>query len=291
MPELPETETIARDLDAMVRGAVVAAVDVPKADVLRECDADQLAAALVGARISRVWRRAKLVVLDVERDASAVAVRADPAPPSITTHVVVQPRFTGGLLVDDGSLGASELAYVAVSLVLGDGRRLHYRDVRRLGTVSLMSPERFAAYSGDLGVEPLDLALTSAEFSALVRSSRRSIKVVLMDQRRLAGVGNIYANEALWRAGIDPSRDADRLSEQEAVALLHELRAVLTASIAARGTSFRDYRDARGERGAFVAQLAVYGRGGLPCLRCARRLIATHAIDGRGTVFCATCQR
>jgi formamidopyrimidine-DNA glycosylase len=112
-----------------------------------------------------------------------------------------------------------------------------------------------------------------------------------MDQRRLAGVGNIYANEALWRAGIDPSRDADTLSAEEASELLAALREVLLASIEARGTSFRDYRDARGERGTFVAQLAAYGRGGNPCLRCGRRLVATHAIDGRGTVFCATCQR
>jgi len=295
MPELPETETIARDLDEMVREAVVAAVSVRKADVLRECHAEQLAHSLIGARISRVWRRAKLVVLDVVHDASSstvsVAQGTDVATPSAVQHLVVQPRFTGGLLLDDGSIAKSELAYVAVTLLLVDGRRLHYRDVRRLGTVSLMSPERFAEYSGDLGREPLDLALTNAEFSVLVRSSRRPIKVVLMDQRRLAGVGNIYANEALWRAGIDPSRDADTLSADEASELLTALRSVLSASIAARGTSFRDYRDARGERGSFVAQLAAYGRGGLPCLRCERRLIATHAIDGRGTVFCATCQR
>jgi formamidopyrimidine-DNA glycosylase len=295
MPELPETETIARDLDAMVRDAVVAAVVVRKADVLRECNAEQLAEALVGARIARVWRRAKLVVLDVVADASEpvsnAARRSDGASLAAVQHLVVQPRFTGGLLLDDGSVASSELAYVAVTLQLADGRQLHYRDVRRLGTVSLMSSARFAEYSGALGAEPLDLALTNAEFSVLVRSSRRPIKVVLMDQRRLAGVGNIYANEALWRAGIDPSRDADTLSVDEAAELLAALRSVLLASIEARGTSFRDYRDARGERGAFVAQLAAYGRGGLPCLRCERRLIATHAIDGRGTVFCATCQR
>jgi formamidopyrimidine-DNA glycosylase len=298
MPELPEAETIARDLDAMVRDAVVASVSVKKADVLRECDPVLLASSLVGKRVVRVWRRAKLVVLDFATGARAHAegetAGHEPArdPHAATVHhLVIQPRFTGGLLLDDGSLPASELAYVAVTLTLGDARLLHYRDVRRLGTVSLMSPERFRQYSGDLGVEPLDLALTNTDFSALVRSSRRPIKVVLMDQRRLAGIGNIYANEALWRAGIDPSRDADTLSAEEASELLAALREVLLASIDARGTSFRDYRDARGERGTFVAQLAAYGRGGLPCLHCGRRLVATHAIDGRGTVFCATCQR
>lgn len=278
MPELPETETIARDLDESVRDAVIIAVDVQKADVLREVDATALADSLVAARIARVWRRAKLVVVDLTRADSV-------------SHIVVQPRFTGGLLIDHGQATTADLAYVAVTLHLSDGRRLHYRDVRRLGTVALMSPARFAKYSDALGIEPLDPMLGDAEFSVLVRASHRPIKIVLMDQRRLAGVGNIYANEALWRAGIDPSREASTLEVSESSALLSSLREVLTASIAARGTSFRDYRDARGERGAFVEQLAAYGRGGEPCLRCGRRLIATHAIDGRGSVFCATCQR
>lgn len=275
MPELPETETIARDLDADVRGATICAVHVSKADVLREASSEEFARALSGGTITRVWRRAKLVILDV-------------AP---RWHMVVQPRFTGGLLIDHGTLAATELAYVAVTLQFKDTRLLHYRDVRRLGTVTLMSPTRLAAYIEALGVEPLDPALDDEAFSVLLRGSRRAIKIALMDQRVLAGVGNIYANEALWRAGIDPSREAFSLSRVEASALRVALVDVLTASIAARGTSFRDYRDARGERGQFVAQLAVYGRAGAQCLRCSRRLIGTHAVDGRNSVFCATCQR
>lgn len=282
MPELPETETIARDLDELVRGAVVRGVDVPRPDVLRETDPPGAAAALTGRAVARVWRRAKLVVLDLA---------AGDAPGAAPLHLVVQPRFTGGLLVDDGTLPDAERAFVAVTLRLGDGRALHYRDVRRLGTVALMSPARFAAYSGGLGPEPLDPAMDDAAFSGCLRGSRRAIKVVLMDQRRLAGVGNIYANEALWHAGIDPSRDAGGLTPAECGALRQALQAVLTASIAARGTSFRDYRDARGQRGGFVEALAAYGRGGLPCRRCHRPLAATHAIDGRSTVFCPTCQR
>jgi formamidopyrimidine-DNA glycosylase len=111
-----------------------------------------------------------------------------------------------------------------------------------------------------------------------------------MDQRTLAGVGNIYANEALWRSMIDPSRAAGSLSGGEITRLRDEIVAVLQESIAARGTSFRDYRDARGERGRFAEQLRAYGREGLPCPRCGRKLIGTHAIDGRMTVLCASCQ-
>lgn len=281
MPELPETETIARDLEALVRGAVVRHVAVPRPDVLREVDADGLARALTGRAIARVWRRAKLVVLDLEA----------PGGPGEPLHLVVQPRFTGGVLVDDGTLPDAERAFVAVTLGLADGRAVHYRDVRRLGTVALMPPPRFAAYSGALGPEPLDPTLDDDAFSGCLRGSRRAIKVVLMDQRRLAGVGNIYANEALWHAGIDPSREAGQLTPAECGALRQALREVLTASIAARGTSFRDYRDARGQRGRYVESLVAYGREGHPCPRCGRTLVGTHAVDGRSTVFCPGCQR
>jgi formamidopyrimidine-DNA glycosylase len=106
----------------------------------------------------------------------------------------------------------------------------------------------------------------------------------------VVGIGNIYANEALWRARIDPSREARSLSPVEGEQLHDAIVSVLTESIAARGTSFRDYRDASGGKGSFVEKLAVYGRGGLPCPRCGAKLIATHAIDGRSTVFCARCQ-
>lgn len=283
MPELPETETIARDLHDMVVGAVISGVTVPRPDVLREADTAGLERALVGRPIRRVWRRAKLIVLDI--DARPELAALDPA-----WRLVVQPRFTGGLVVDDGSLDAAERAYVCVTLTLSDGRALHYRDVRRLGTVALMDRARFAAYSGALGAEPLDPELTDDAFSVCIRESRQAIKIALMDQKRLAGVGNIYANEALWHAGIDPSREARTLSAGEYAALRQALQQVLTASIAARGTSFRDYRDARGERGSFVEQLAAYGRAGAPCRRCGRRLVGTHAVDGRSTVFCAGCQ-
>jgi formamidopyrimidine-DNA glycosylase len=112
-----------------------------------------------------------------------------------------------------------------------------------------------------------------------------------MDQRRVAGIGNIYANEALWRAGIDPSRAARSLRGAETSALFQAIRNVLTEAVASRGTSFRDYRDPTGARGEFSARLAVYGRGGQPCTRCGARLVETHAIDGRSTVLCAWCQQ
>lgn len=279
MPELPETETIARDLHQLIVGAEIVGVHVPRADVLREVDADGLQRTLRGRTIGAVWRRAKLIVLDMAHTSDE------------PMHLVVQPRFTGALLVDDGTLDAELRDYVCVSLSLADGRTLHYRDVRRLGTVSLMHVARFAAYTDALGIEPLSAACTPRSLAEALGSSARAIKAVLMDQSRLAGVGNIYATEACWAAEIDPSRAASSLTAVEWVALHTELQRILHASIRARGTSFRDYRDATGARGAFVSELLAYGRAGERCPRCAHTLIGTAAIDGRMTVFCAWCQR
>jgi formamidopyrimidine-DNA glycosylase len=117
------------------------------------------------------------------------------------------------------------------------------------------------------------------------------VKKLLMDQRMVVGIGNIYANESCWRAGIDPSRAARDLSADDASRLRDAIVAVLSESVAARGTSFRDYRDASGGKGDFERSLAAYGRGGEPCVRCGARLIETHAVDGRSTVLCARCQK
>ena len=274
MPELPETETIARDLDRAIAGRRISAVVVARPDVLREVTPTHLAGATIGTGIVRSWRRAKLVVIDLDSG----------------DRIVVQPRFTGALLLDAGDLPESERRFSTLHFTLDDGRLLHYRDIRRLGTVSLMGPARFAEYSATLGVEPLDPALSAERLSVLLRGSRQAVKKLLMDQRVVVGIGNIYANEALWRAGIDPSREARSLDREDAERLHTGIVSVLTESIAARGTSFRDYRDASGGKGGFVEKLAVYGRGGLPCPRCGARLVETHAVDGRTTVFCARCQ-
>src|SRR5687768_154605 len=225
--------------------------------------------------ITKSWRRAKLVVLDLDSG----------------DRIVVQPRFTGALLIDDGTLTSAELKYSTLKLDLDDGRALHYADVRRLGTVALMDANRFEEYSGKLGMEPLDREFTAAHLSGVLRATSQPVKKVLMEQRKIAGIGNIYANEALWRARVDPSRAGASVSLEEAQRLRDSIVGVLEEAIDARGTSFRDYRDARGKRGSFVEKLEAYGRAGLPCRRCSSKLVATHAIDGRVTTLCVKCQR
>jgi formamidopyrimidine-DNA glycosylase len=274
MPELPETETIARDLNEAIAGRKIESVKVKKADVLREVGKTAFARRLTGTKILRSWRRAKLIVTDL----------------SSRDRIVVQPRFTGALIVEDESSDQSLFAYSTMRLALDDGRTLHYCDVRRLGTVALMDEQRFNEYAGTLGIEPLDQTFTHTQLSVVLRGSSQPVKKVLMDQRKIAGIGNIYANEALWRAGIDPSRAANSIGTDTIRILRDEIVSVLEESIEARGTSFRDYRDAKGERGRFAEKLQAYGRGGETCFRCGARLILTHAIDGRATVFCAHCQ-
>lgn len=284
MPELPETETIARDLDGALQGAVIRSVEVMRSDVLR--DPAHGGRALRGAlrvRLESTFaaQLARRTILGVHRRAKSIVTALDDA-----SRVVVTPRFTGALLIGE----TAPSPYDCLALSLEDGRTLVYRDIRRLGTVARMDGQAFTAWHAALGPEPLDPELTPARFSGILRGSGRAVKTALMDQRKLAGVGNIYANEACWRAGIRPSRRAISITRPQAATLLAALQDVLRESIALRGTTFRDFQDAYGGKGGFAARLAVYGRGGQPCPRCGTTLKESHKLEGRSTVWCAECQ-
>ena len=270
MPELPEVETIARDLRPGLTGARIAGVRVHRPDILRQTTPAAFARALRGRLISLVTRRAKHLVLVLDDGA----------------RVVVQPRMTGSLCVTPARVCD---AHAVLELDLGDRGHLVYRDVRRLGVILLLTPRRWAAYTARLGPEPLEPAFTAATLAHAL-GGRLAVKKAIMDQRRLAGVGNIYANEALWLAGIDPSRPASGLGEDEVAALHRSIVGVLRRAVQGRGTTIRDYRTGTGQPGTFQGRLAVYGREGEPCLRCGHHLALTHAIDQRATYLCPWCQ-
>lgn len=273
MPELPEVETIVRDLRPALVGRRIVAARLSHADVLRGVTRPALVRALAGASVRAVSRRAKHAVLDLGR-----------------RRLVVQPGMTGSLVVHDAPLAGGQAHYAVLRARLDDGRELVYRDVRRLGTLLLLDEPGWRQYDAALGPEPLDPAFTARECAERLGRSRQAVKKALMDQRCVVGVGNIYANEALFAAGIDPSRAANRVTVAEYRALHGAVCRILRAAIAARGTTFRDYRTGTGEPGAFRPGLAVYGRQGKPCVRCGTRLAGTHAIDGRITVLCYRCQ-
>jgi formamidopyrimidine-DNA glycosylase len=206
-------------------------------------------------------------------------------------RLIVQPRMTGSLVVYDRALTRDEAKYAVLTCTIEDGRLLVYRDVRRLGTVWLLDQKGWDAYTGRIGPEPLEDTFTPFVFADRLKGTRAAIKKTIMDQRRIAGVGNIYANEALFEAGIDPSKPTNKLSLEEFTRLHAAVTDILLRAVQSSGTTVRDYRTGTGESGRFQFELKVYGRGGEPCVRCGRKLVTTHTIDLRATTFCPGCQR
>ena len=274
MPELPEVETIVRDLRPALLGRTILRAALSHDDVLRDVTRRRLLAGLRGAEVVDLSRRAKHAVLALDTG----------------RRLVIQPGMSGVLFIAEEPLAGADARYAVLRAALDDGRELVYRDVRRLGTLLLLSDAAWRQYDEALGPEPLDPDFTADDFAGRLGRSRQAIKKVLMDQRYVVGVGNIYANEALFAARIDPSRPANRVTPAEYAALHAEVRRILTAAIQSKGTTFRDYRTGTGEKGNFQFELLVYGREGEPCRRCGTRLTLTHLIDGRSTVFCHRCQ-
>lgn len=271
MPELPEAETIVRGLALVLPGRTVRSVEVLRPDVVRG-PPDEFAGAVSGQRIRNVGRRGKNIVLSL-----------DPV------RVVVNLGMTGRVLTSGAEHPDARSTHPAVVFHLEDGGCATYDDVRRFGMLSALGPGAWRRWTRALGPEPLGRAFTAARLGEILAASRAPIRSLLLDQRRIAGVGNIYAVEALWAARIDPRTPA-RLIDPAAVARLHRaLRRVLRSAIAAGGTTLRNYRDASGEEGRFGRALRVYGRSAEPCTRC-RAPVERIVFGGRSAFRCPRCQ-
>lgn len=271
VPELPEVETIARGLANAVAGKTIASATVTLPKVAIAPAGEDFERALVGERVLDVGRRGKYVVVRF------VSGR----------RLAVHLRMTGRLIVQPA--GYSEpYPYTHVLIVFTDGGRLCFADVRQFGRMRLLAADD--PWDADGGVEPLSEDFTSEAFVSMLDGRRTPIKTFLLDQTRIAGVGNIYACEALWEAGIRPSRPARKISRPARRRLHGAIRNVLHRSIEARGTSVDDYVDAEGLKGGFQNQLAVYGRLGEPCARCGSPIVRT-VIGQRGTWWCRGCQK
>lgn len=273
MPELPEVETIVRGIRRGLMGRRIVGARLSHDDVLRGTTRRALVSGLKGARVLEVTRRAKHAIIATDR-----------------RRLVVQPGMTGSLTIVKRELTAEERRYAVLQAALDNGRTLIYRDVRRLGTLLWLDEAGWWDYDAAIGPEPLAPGFTPKVLRGILAGSRAAIKKVLMDQRAVAGIGNIYANEALFAAGIDPSKPAHEVSSAAAGRLHGHIVRILEAAIASQGTTFRDYRTGTGEPGNFQLELLVYGREGEPCRRCGTTLAGTHAIDARITVFCHRCQ-
>ncbi|EPR35478.1 formamidopyrimidine-DNA glycosylase [Alkalidesulfovibrio alkalitolerans DSM 16529] len=285
MPELPEVETIARGLAPEIVGQAVRDVSVRYAGAVGG-DAETFSRRVTGKTIAAVRRRGKMLLLDLlEAEGAARPAGQNPLP---FMHVAVHLKMTGRLWTPPE--GHDPDCHTHVIMRLSNGRELHFRDVRKFGWCRALTPGELDAmpfYAG-LGPEPLELA--EADFMARFSGRRGRIKGLLLDQRVLAGVGNIYADESLFRARIRPDASAAGLGEKRLRRLFATLCEVLLLGIAQNGASISDYRDARGDAGAFQNSFLVYGRAGKPCTVCGATLKST-TVAGRTTVWCPRCQR
>ncbi|MGD8276592.1 MAG: bifunctional DNA-formamidopyrimidine glycosylase/DNA-(apurinic or apyrimidinic site) lyase [Gemmatimonadota bacterium] len=274
MPELPEAETIARDLRRRVVGSTITGTSVPKPDILAPpLTPRRTSARLRGRRITATARRAKKVILELD-DAN---------------RIVIHLGMTGRVMTSDAT-GAGDLRHIVTRLRLRDGRDILFDDARRFGLIEIVDADAWPEWSAALGPEPLSGDFSTETLFRGLRASSTPVRNWLLDQKRVAGIGNIYACEALFRAGIRPTRRARTITRRQATALHTALRSVLREAIRARGTTFRDYRDARGGRGAFQARLAVYDRETEPCFTCDTPIRRT-ILSNRSAFYCPACQR
>jgi formamidopyrimidine-DNA glycosylase len=274
VPELPEVETIRTRLEPGLVGRTFERVVITDPRLTRPEPPEAVAAELEDERVRAVGRRGKYLIVEFESG----------------RHLLIHLRMTGNVLHPGRSASDGDPHLRAV-VRLDDGSDVIYRDVRRFGTWELLEPgeldEYFAARR--LGGEPLDPAFTARALGRALAKRRAPVKAALLDQRAAAGVGNIYADEALWRARIHPLRPAGSLSPEEVAALRNGVREALRMGIARQGATLRDYRRPDGGRGGMQDRFRVYGRTGEPCFRCGTPIEKIRA-GGRGTWFCPRCQ-
>jgi formamidopyrimidine-DNA glycosylase len=283
VPELPEVETIARGLDKRVSGDTIESVWIGSKKQLLKSAAGLIASTIEGKRIGRVHRAGKHIVFDLEGKAKKKKARASkqPASPSDTAQWIVHLGMTGRMVVCDPA--AEIVKHTHLIAKLASGRELRFIDPRMFGKLSV-----HAGGFDPGGVEPLEAS--EDQFIALFRGRKTPIKNALLNQKLLRGVGNIYADESLFRAGIRPRRRAAAITRQQLAALHHAVQEVLREAIKLGGSSISDYVDADGEEGFFQLQHRVYGREGEPCLVC-KGPIRRIVLAGRSSHYCVKCQK
>lgn len=282
MPELPEVENMARQLNAEFAGRVIKAVSLITPGMLKHPGVTAFKRDIAGARILDVSRRAKYVVFSLNRDRA----------------LVIHPKMTGHFLLFSSPLGRGRikvrdelpnLKHIRFSFVFSDGRELYFSDVRKFGTVRLFNKGEEKDFWEKEGLGPEPFNLKTDEFINLISSKNGKIKQVLMDPKVIAGIGNIYSDEMLHIAGIHPERRAKDISKKEMGMLYQAMRQVLENGIALGGSSINNYRLLRGEKGRYQEIRVAYGREGEPCGKCFEK-IKRIKLGSRSAHFCPECQ-
>ncbi len=270
MPELPEVETIARELRPHLVGRRIQAARIEWPGAIAAPTPDVFQATIRNRQITNVSRRAKYLLLPLDSGET----------------LLIHLRMTGNLEICPADAAPGQ--YTRVILYLDDGQALHFHDQRKFGRLWLLRDP--TVLLGKLGPEPLDNAFTARDLAARLRDRRAPIKAVLLDQHCIAGLGNIYADEALFAARIDPRRPANSLDESEVRRLHSAIRSILAEAIRARGSTLRDYRPPDSERGRFQERFRVYHRADQPCPACGTPIVRIRLAQ-RSTHFCPNCQR
>jgi formamidopyrimidine-DNA glycosylase len=280
MPELPEVETVARGLRSAVLGRRILSVTLGKTDFID--DPVAVEEHLPGRRIAGVERYGKFILLRLSaRDGERASRNGESAPGALLVHL--------GMTGQMGAIAAAQPRekHAHVCMLLDDGRELRYTDARRFGRMAYLMAAPLAEELTRFGADPLEV--TPEEFAARIRMRRARIKALLLDQSVLRGVGNIYADESLWRAKIHPARLGASLTQKQAATLRRMLQEVLHKAIEMRGSSISDFVDAAGEPGEYQRRHRAYGREGQRCYRC-RSIIRRAIVAGRSSYFCPRCQ-
>jgi formamidopyrimidine-DNA glycosylase len=279
MPELPEVETVVRGLRLSLPGRAIVEVRFGKTDFVH--NPGEIAERLPGTRIANVTRLGKFICIRLETCTTGAKVIAPTSPLCFIIHL----GMTGQLKVVRS--GESVPPHTHGFFILDDGRELRYTDIRRFGRMLLIRESGLAEFTGQLGKEPLEIS--AEEFCRNFGSRRARVKALLLDQSVLCGIGNIYADESLFRARLHPARIAENLTRQQLILLHRKVQLVLEEAIRSRGSSISDYVDSEGKRGEFQLRHRVYQRDGKPCFRC-MAIIRRIIVAGRSSHFCPRCQ-
>jgi formamidopyrimidine-DNA glycosylase len=279
MPELPEVETVVRGLRLSLPGRAIAEVRFGKTDFVD--NPGEIAESLPGKRIANVTRLGKFICICLEEGVP----NNTRATPPLQFYLIIHLGMTGQLTVIRS--GESVPPHTHGFFILDDGRELRYTDIRRFGRMLLIPESGLAEFTEKLGKEPLEIS--AEEFCRYFGSRRARVKALLLDQSVLRGVGNIYADESLFRARLHPARIAENLTKQQLLMLHQKVQQVLEEAIRSRGSSISDYVDSEGHRGEFQLRHRVYQRDGKPCFRC-RTKIRRVIVAGRSSHFCPRCQ-
>ncbi len=268
MPELPEVETIKKDLKKTILGKKIKAAEIKAAKIIKEPSAEEFSGKIKGEIIKKIIRRGKYLIFEFFSG----------------QYLIIHLKMTGQLIYGDKNEQSK------INFLLDNGKYLNFCDWRLFGEIRLIDDLKNFKGISKLGIEPLDRRFTLKIFYEMIKKKRSKIKSLLMDQSFIAGIGNIYAQESLFKAKINPAKRALNLSKSEIKKLFFSIKKVLNEAIKYRGSSISTYMDLEGRKGRMGERLQIYGRKGKPCFKC-KSIVVGMKMAGRGTAFCPNCQK